>query len=142
MCNYTQVPTFSVQPRPKTGPEGSRRCCWPAVCQTFLNKKRKMFRVFFYLFLNVLNVFNETLIYILTDQVDFPIALHMIKGCVDPRGFTMQHCKPAPIGLPGKGNDALCITDKKHYIHASALCSPQMYLLHLLCRQEFQQISL
>lgn len=44
---------------------------------------------------------------ILTDQVNFAIALDMIKGSVDPGGLAMKHCKPASIGFPGKSNDAL-----------------------------------
>lgn len=48
----------------------------------------------------------------LTDQVDFAVALDVVKGRVDPGGFAMQHRKPAPVGLPGKGNDALCNTHK------------------------------
>lgn len=137
MCNYTRVPTFSILPRPRTGPEGSRRCCWPAVCQTFLGgkkqktKQNKEFSFFF--FFNELHqnlVLSETLIKlhklldILTDQVDFAIALHVVKGRVDPGGFAMQHCKPAPIGFPGEGNDALCDTNKKHYIHALVFFPP------------------
>lgn len=62
-------------------------------------------------------LWSETLKDALTDQVDFAIALDMVKGCVDPGGFAMQHCKPAPIGLPGKGNDALFNTDNKHCVY-------------------------
>lgn len=77
---------------------------------------------------------------ILTDQVDFAVALHVVKRCVDPGGFTMQHCKPTPIGFPGKGNDALCITDKNCYVIAlEGFTSPSNLKKST---QEFQQTSL
>lgn len=131
-CNYTQVPTFSIQPRPRTGPEGSRRCCWPAACQTFLEKRKGKINVQLFFFLNELHqnlVLSKTLIKlhklldILTDQVDFAIALYVVKGCIDSGGFAVQHCKPAPIGLPGEGDDALC--DKQEALHSCFRVPPK-----------------
>lgn len=43
-----------------------------------------------------------------TDQVNLPIALDVVSREVDSRRLSVQHGKFATIGLPGKGDDAVC----------------------------------
>lgn len=49
---------------------------------------------------------------LLTDELDLPIAFHVVEGNRNPRSLPVQHGKLTAVGLPGKGYDGFCYRKK------------------------------
>lgn len=60
-----------------------------------------------------------------TDELDLPIALHVVEGHGYAGGLSVQHRELAPVRLPGKGNDGLCGETAGHRSGAAVLTLPK-----------------
>lgn len=49
---------------------------------------------------------------LLTDELDLPVAFHVVEGNRNPRSLPVQHGKLTAVGLPGKGYDGFCYRKK------------------------------